>query len=405
MGTNVGSLNATLSLSAFEFQNGLKQSETAAMQFAETTEVASKKAAASLGGIANGSAIRGGARALQQVGFGIQDFSSQLETRGIGGAISAVSNNVQMLGAAFGPVGLAVSAVGGALAGILLPKLLESTGWFGKSKEALSEYRKELDDFYGAFRDQSAEKESFIGQPPEALEKELSKKRKLYAQYNSEVIALNATQAQMEAAGETEMANEAYKKALATAKQRDKVQTEGKALAAARPEIEAANAERERKKESAAREKEYLASIKTGHDELNKLKTSGLEKYGTESEKLASKQLREMDELKSKTKDLSGTEKDQAISAMMAQQEVEKQKLSIKEEKDRLNEMGTAAKGSAGVDRASAEGVQAINRAMSGTRSEQDVAKMSLKTQEASLKKLEEIARKSAQTIMVQLSS
>jgi hypothetical protein len=37
-----------------------------------------------------------------------------------------VANNVQMLGAAFGPMGMAVTSVGGALAGILIPALLRS---------------------------------------------------------------------------------------------------------------------------------------------------------------------------------------------------------------------------------------------------------------------------------------
>ena len=67
--------------------------------------------------------------------------------------------------------------------------------------------------------------------------------------------------------------------------------------------------------------------------------------------------------------------------------------------------MGAAAKGSAGVNRNSAEGVSAINRATTGTMSEQDIAKKSLKTQEESLKRLQEIARQKSNVIMVQLSS
>ena len=404
MSTNVGNLNATLSLSEFEFTNGLKQSETAAMAFASTTEVAARRSEAAMskaGGNIGGKL----AGMTQQAGFAIQDFSSQFATRGIGPAIGAITNNVAVLGSAFGPVAGAATAMAAALGGILLPKLLESTGWFGKSKEALEEYRKELDTFYDGFAKQSTEKASFMERPPEDLDKELKKKRELWQQYNNEVIALNQTSAQSAAAGDDESADISFKKAVETAKKRDQIQKEGKALAAARPEVEAAQAERDRKKEDAEKEKAYLKSLAEGNDALIKLKQDGLEKFGTESDKLAAKQAREMEELKSKMKDLSGTQKDAATAALTAQQDTEKQKLKISEEQAKLNEMGTAAKGSAGVNRNSAEGVSAINRATTGTMSEQDIAKKSLKTQEESLKRLQEIARQKSNVIMVQLSS
>lgn len=404
MSTNVGNLNATLSLSEFEFTNGLKQSETAAMAFASTTEVAARRSEAAMskaGGNIGGKL----AGMTQQAGFAIQDFSSQFATRGIGPAIGAITNNVAVLGSAFGPVAGAATAMAAALGGILLPKLLESTGWFGKSKEALEEYRKELDTFYDGFAKQSTEKASFMERPPEDLDKELKKKRELWQQYNNEVIALNQTSAQSAAAGDDESADISFKKAVETAKKRDQIQKEGKALAAARPEVEAAQAERDRKKEDAEKEKAYLKSLAEGNDALIKLKQDGLEKFGTESDKLAAKQAREMEELKSKTKDLSGTQKDAATAALTAQQDTEKQKLKISEEQAKLNEMGAAAKGSAGVNRNSAEGVSAINRATTGTMSEQDIAKKSLKTQEESLKRLQEIARQKSNVIMVQLSS
>ena len=404
MSTNVGNLNATLSLSEFEFTNGLKQSETAAMAFASTTEVAARRSEAAMskaGGNIGGKL----AGMTQQAGFAIQDFSSQFATRGIGPAIGAITNNVAVLGSAFGPVAGAATAMAAALGGILLPKLLESTGWFGKSKEALEEYRKELDEFYSGFAKQSTEKASFMERPPEDLDKELKKKRELWQQYNNEVIALNQTSAQSAAAGDDESADISFKKAVETAKKRDQIQKEGKALAAARPEVEAAQADRDRKKADAEKEKAYLKSLAEGNDALIKLKQDGLEKFGTESDKLAAKQAREMEELKSKTKDLSGTQKDAATAALTAQQDTEKQKLKISEEQAKLNEMGTAAKGSAGVNRNSAEGVSAINRATTGTMSEQDIAKKSLKTQEESLKRLQEIARQKSNVIMVQLSS
>lgn len=404
MSTSVGNLNATLSLSEFEFVNGLKQSETAAMAFASTTEVVARRSEAAMskaGGNIGGKL----AGVTQQAGFAIQDFSSQFETRGIGPAIGAVSNNVAVLGSAFGPVPAAITAVAAALGGILLPKLLDATGWFGKSKEALSEYRKELDTFYDGFRKQGAEKASFMERDPKELDKELQKKRDAMAINNAEILALNQTSAQAAAAGEDELADIAYKKALERVEDNKRIQREGIALKAARPEVEAAQTERDLKKAGVEREKEYLKSLTEGNAALIKLKQEGLEKFGTESEKLASKQAREMQELKSKTKDMSGAQEDQSRAALLAQQETEKQKLKISEDQKKLNEMGTAAKGSAGVTRGSAEGVNAINRAVTGTLSEQDIAKKSLKTQEESLKRLQEIARQKSSVIMVQLSS
>jgi hypothetical protein len=68
-------------------------------------------------------------RTIGQVGFAIQDFSSVLGMGGknaLGRALMSTANNVQMLGQAFGPWGMAISSVAGALGAILIPKLFES---------------------------------------------------------------------------------------------------------------------------------------------------------------------------------------------------------------------------------------------------------------------------------------
>lgn len=69
-------------------------------------------------------------RSLGQVGFALQDFTSVLAMGGknsVGRALMSTMNNVQMLGAAFGPMGMAITSVGGALASMLIPKLLETS--------------------------------------------------------------------------------------------------------------------------------------------------------------------------------------------------------------------------------------------------------------------------------------
>lgn len=404
MSTNVGSLNATLSLSAFEFQNGLKQSETAAMQFATTTEVASRRADTAIASVGKGNGIASGARALQQVGFGIQDFSSQFETRGLAGGIAAVTNNVQMLGAAFGPVGLAVSAVGGALAGIFLPKLIESSGVFGASKTELKAYADQLEQTYEQFRKFETARFTFLEQPVASLDKALQGMRNQAAILYEQWVAQNEAARQLIEKGDLPNAQIAIDAREKTAQEQADVIKEGKALAALRPEVAAAEEQRKQAKDAADKEQQYLRSLKTGNEELNKLRKDGLEQYGTEREKLASKQLREMEEFKAKTKDLGGTQQDQARSAMEASQAAEMKKVEISEEAKKIAELGTAAKGSAGVDLASSAGVQAINRAVSGTRSEQDLAKQAQKTREAQLKALETIAREKASVIQVSLS-
>lgn len=75
-----------------------------------------------------GSGRWGGAvgRGIAQLGFAGQDFASVLEGGGknaLSRALMSTMNNVQMLGAAFGPWGLALTAIGGTLGALVIPKL------------------------------------------------------------------------------------------------------------------------------------------------------------------------------------------------------------------------------------------------------------------------------------------
>lgn len=81
-------------------------------------------------------------RGVGQLGFAIQDFSSIMSMGGRGAmerALMSTMNNVQMLGASFGPWGLAITAVGGALGSLLLPKLLEGVDETEKFTAAVKE--------------------------------------------------------------------------------------------------------------------------------------------------------------------------------------------------------------------------------------------------------------------------
>ena len=107
----VGDLVAYLSMDSSRFAQGAQQAQVVAVQ----TNAAMTKAFSP--------------QVFQQAGFALQDFMSILQMGGANAAARAfggVANNVQMLGAAFGPMGMAVTSVGGALAGILIPALLRS---------------------------------------------------------------------------------------------------------------------------------------------------------------------------------------------------------------------------------------------------------------------------------------
>jgi hypothetical protein len=107
----VGDLVAYLSMDSSRFAQGAQQAQVVAVQ----TNAAMTKAFSP--------------QVFQQAGFALQDFMSILQMGGANAAARAfggVANNVQMLGAAFGPMGMAITSVGGALAGILIPALLRS---------------------------------------------------------------------------------------------------------------------------------------------------------------------------------------------------------------------------------------------------------------------------------------
>lgn len=126
---SIGDMRTILTMDTSGFVAGVKQAEQATNQLAYGMNK-------NLG------------RSVTQVGFMIQDFSSVMATGGpnaLGRAIASISNNVQMLGMAFGPWGMAISAVGGALAGILLPKLFEGDKAMGEFTKRVDEHAKAME--------------------------------------------------------------------------------------------------------------------------------------------------------------------------------------------------------------------------------------------------------------------
>lgn len=131
-----GDLVTVLTLEDFEFRTGLRNASAATRQFATDITSAGNGASAGFG------------RAIGQMGFAAQDFASVLSMGGknaLGRALMSTMNNVQMLGMAFGPWGLAITAVGGALASILIPKLLEGSDAGETFAESIERSEKALD--------------------------------------------------------------------------------------------------------------------------------------------------------------------------------------------------------------------------------------------------------------------
>ena len=90
--------------------------------------------------------------AIQQMGFAVQDFASQMANAkttadGLGRGVMAVSNNVQMLGAAFGPTALAYTAIGGALAGLILPPMIKWVFQADELKQKMADAKEEAREY------------------------------------------------------------------------------------------------------------------------------------------------------------------------------------------------------------------------------------------------------------------
>ncbi|HEY2250904.1 MAG TPA: hypothetical protein VGH74_07570 [Planctomycetaceae bacterium] len=117
MSVGGGDLVTVMTLDDFEFVTGLRRSANETSKFAGQVNGA-------------GSSLSGGfGRAIGQMGFAAQDFSSVMSMGGknaLGRALMGTMNNVQMLGAAFGPAGMAITSVAGALGSIFIPKLFEA---------------------------------------------------------------------------------------------------------------------------------------------------------------------------------------------------------------------------------------------------------------------------------------
>ncbi len=360
-----------------------------------------------------------GAMAIQQIGFAAQDFTSQFSNAktvadGLGRGISATVNNVQMLGMAWGPMGMAVTAVGGALAGIVLPPAIK---WLMNSEaeeKALAKIKDRYDDIGDAIRDAVSENDKlshFEGPQGAQINKDALVRRQDEAQVNmkaanNEAGILSRERQKLEREAEKERQRSAS--GINSPQMRQRLADNKAELDAAtehaqemRTEAIAQNhafggamgkIEREERKQADAERKKQLDKEKHDREEgakfVAKIQQDSLENHGSEQDRLLAKQEREMKEFNKQTAALPGRDTAQAKEELMNRHELEQEQFKADEtlktmtkDRDTLAKAGgTEAAGpiSASV-RGTAAATSSINRALAGTSSEEQDRKSSLK--------------------------
>lgn len=376
-----------------------------------------------------------GAMAAQQIGFGIQDFASQMANSknmvdGLGRGVMAVSNNVQMLGAAFGPTALAATAIGGALTGLILPATIK---WMSNN-DAIE---KQMDSI-AAKMDHMAKRQMELvslrnldGQSAQDAAEQAKKQLKdaedltkvlqgQSAGKRNEVDALTRREAEL-AQKEKELeaspmrgefglednplldplrvklsgVRHELKAAAQELKDADKlIQDSMTKEQEARANLNAVVQQATQAKEAADRleqgEKDDEIAKKQFEFE-RKQRLEQLETFGTDRQKLLSKQARELDDLDTLMAGSPAFE--ESMAKMKAGHAVELSKLGISETEKAMQKASGNYTPAGGVDVATREGVQAINRALSGTRTQEDVLREQLDVEKQQLALMEQSVR------------
>ena len=364
-----------------------------------------------------------GAQIYQQIGFGLQDFMSQVQNSsngidGLGRGIMAVSNNVQMMGNAFGPTGLAVTSIAGALIGTIVPAAIK---WFDESAK-IEEKTKATKDAYEALKseilgvrdaakfgtgsqgayDANKQIESLTNQMSAAARASGIISRKIEeemagANDQARIDALRqnlkeVTKEYTDAETRRDVLKEQYKASdRAKAQPREKGVSTAKTLADERRQAEM--------QEMAVRDR-IMEEYKAKEQELIKLRLGGaLSVAEFEKAKADAAAKRDIDlrkeaqaELERQSKEYADNEK--ATITGLIQSENEKQ-FALSENLDKMRKLDQNPNGSSAANiRGTGAAVSAINRAIAGTNSEESDRKKQIKVLEDQLKVSQNIERK-----------
>lgn len=128
-------LRARLGLDQTAYEAGLKKAREQTQQFATVVETSVTRTTQKFAG-----ALKSG---MGQAAFAVQDFAVVLGQGGsnsLGRAIMSASNNIGMLGAGFGPWGMAAATGASVLSATLIPALLASADASKKATEGIERF-------------------------------------------------------------------------------------------------------------------------------------------------------------------------------------------------------------------------------------------------------------------------
>lgn len=342
-----------------------------------------------------------GAMMIQQAGFAIQDFSSQMANAkttadGLGRGIMAVSNNVQMLGAAFGPTGLAYTAIGGALAGIILPQMVRWVYQADILKDKMADAKEEAREYAEELRRASEQQDQKTAALPGMTTKEFESMR---------ADRMRATKADIQTT-ESELAAQNQiierEKRKRDAKLRSSAwgsTIAGFATGASAAQTEA-EAKRDELRQQLSDQQDYFTQLEHVSGETTRQLAEN--DYKAQEDKRKAETKSAQDRLDQHDRDMQHEKefndwvrdgKEKLIKDQL-QMENEKQ-FALSENLDAMRKLDQNPNGSSAANiRGTGAAVSAINRAIAGTNSEESDRKKQIKLLEDQLKSSQNIERK-----------
>lgn len=335
-----------------------------------------------------------GAMMIQQAGFAVQDFSSQMANAkttadGLGRGIMAVSNNVQMLGAAFGPTGLAVTAIGGALAGVVLPPMIRWVYQADLLKETMAAAKEEAREYAEELRRASEQQDQKTAALPGMTTKEFEAMRA--ERMKASKADMQTTEAEL--AAQTQIIEREQRKraeALRRSAWGSTIAGQFTGPSAAQKEAEA---KRDELREQLNDQKDYFTQLEHVSGETTKKLAEN--DYELQRKKKEAETKAAQDRLDQYDRDMQHEKEfnDWVMNAKL-QAENEKQ-FELSQNLDAMRKLEQTPNGSSAANiRGTGAAVSAINRAIAGTNSEESDRKKQIKLMEDQLKSSQNIERK-----------
>jgi len=335
-----------------------------------------------------------GAMMIQQAGFAVQDFSSQMANAkttadGLGRGIMAVSNNVQMLGAAFGPTGLAYTAIGGALAGIILPQMVRWVYQADILKDKMADAKEEAREYAEELRRASEQQDQKTAALPGMTTKEFEAMRA----DRMKASKADMQQTKADLAAQTQIIEREQRKraeALRRSAWGSTIAGQFTGPSAAQKEAEA---KRDELREQLKDQQDYFTQLEHVSGETTKKLAEN--DYELQRKKKEAETKAAQDRLDQYDRDMQHEKEfNEWVISEKLKAENEKQAV-ISENLDEMRKLDQTPNGSSAANiRGTGAAVSAINRAIAGTNSEESDRKKQIKLLEDQLKSSQNIERK-----------